>query len=73
MYNISLLDYEYYNVHEYTPDFGRTCHMNKENNQIFYERIKEWIETEKFNLDIKDFKYPIETKEKLFPKHETYR
>jgi hypothetical protein len=67
MYNISLIDYEYYNVHEYTPDFGRTCHMNKENNQIFYEKIKEWIETKKFKLDIKDFKYPIETKEELFP------
>ncbi len=67
MHDISLLDYEYYEVNEYVPDWGRTCHMNKENNKIFYSKIKEWIETEIFNISIKDFKYPTETKEELFP------
>jgi hypothetical protein len=67
MHDISLLDYEYYDVNEYVPDWGRTCHMNKENNKIFFLKIKEWLETGTFNVSIKDFKYPAETKEELFP------
>jgi hypothetical protein len=72
MHDISLIDYAYYDVHEYTPDFGRTCHMNKENNEIFYQKIKQWVDEEKFALSINDFKYPIETKEELFPINEKY-
>lgn len=67
MHYISLLDNEYYDVHEYKPDWGRTCHMNKENNRIFYEKILGWLETKTFSLDVKDFKYPTETKAELFP------
>lgn len=66
MHYISLLDYEKYEVNEYEPDWGRTCHMNKENNGIFYEKILNWLETGNFNLDAKDFKYPVESKEELF-------
>jgi hypothetical protein len=70
MHYISLLDYEYHNVHEYTPDWGRTCHMNKENNKIFFTVIKNWLVTKKFDMTIDMFKYPVETKEELFPKNE---
>lgn len=66
MHYISLLDYEKYEVNEYVPDWGRTCHMNKENNRIFYEKISNWLETGNFILDAKDFKYPVESKEELF-------
>lgn len=67
MHFVSLLDNEYYNVHEFTPDWGRTCHMNRENNRIFYKKILTWLENKTFDLDIRDFKYPTETKEELFP------
>ena len=66
MHYISLLDYEKYEVNEYVPDWGRTCHMNKENNRIFYEKICNWLDTGNFVLDAKDFKYPVESKEELF-------
>lgn len=66
MHDISFLDYEYYEVHEYTPDLGRTCHMNKENNKIFARIIENWIETENFKIDIDMFKYPVESKKELF-------
>jgi hypothetical protein len=67
MHDISIIDYEFYNVHPYTPDFGRTCHMNKENNQIFYQKIKQWLDSNDFILSIDDFTTPVETKEELFP------
>jgi hypothetical protein len=67
MHYISLLDNEYYDVHEYKPDWGRTCHMNKENNEIFYRKILNWLDNKTFVLDVKDFKYPAESKEELFP------
>lgn len=72
MYDISIIDYAYYDVHEYTPDFGRTCHMNKKNNEIFYHKIKRWLDSGEFILSIKDFEPPLETKEELFPKNEKY-
>ena len=66
MHYISLLDYEKYNINEYVYDSGRTCHMNKENNKIFYEKIKLWNLSGTFDIDVKDFKYPVETKQELF-------
>lgn len=68
MHYISLLDYEKYDINEYVYDSGRTCHMNKENNRIFYEKISNWLEKKTFTIDIKDFKYPVETKQDLFGK-----
>jgi hypothetical protein len=64
--DIGQIDYQYYNVDITTPDFGRTCHMNKQNNFIFCQMITEWIETNSFDLDISKFKYPVESIEELF-------
>lgn len=66
MHDISLIDYQYYNVHEFTPDFGRTCHMNKKNNEIFYLKIKKWLQINNFCVTIENFTNPVETKEELF-------
>lgn len=73
MNDISEIDYEYYDVHRYTPDFGRTCHMNKENNRIFCTIIKKWIDEGIFDMSVKYFKYPTESKEELFPDDKKYR
>lgn len=66
MHHISLLDNEFYNVHEHERDWGRACHMNRENNKIFFQKIVHWIKTDNFDLDVKDFKYPVELKTELF-------
>lgn len=66
MHDISVIDYNYHDVNYYTPDFGRTCHMNKENNLIFSQIIEKWITDKSFHIDIDQFKYPVETKEDLF-------
>jgi hypothetical protein len=66
MHDISLIDYAYYNVHEYTPDFGRTCHMNVKNNEIFYQKIKKWLQDGEFSVKLTEFREPTETKEDLF-------
>jgi hypothetical protein len=58
------IDHNKYNAHTHID--RRICHMTNENNYIFAQKIKEWIETGTFNISINDFKKPSIDDKKLY-------
>lgn len=57
LYDIHLIDIKHYKLDpEYSAQHeNRHCHFNQENNIIFSEKIKRWIDTGYFKLDIADY------------------
>jgi hypothetical protein len=40
--------------------------MNVKNNEIFYQKIKKWLQDGEFSVKLTEFREPTETKEDLF-------
>ena len=56
----------------YKVDFSKGydlkfCHFSDENNKILFEKIKKWIETNQFTLDVDDFVEPSDNAKKYLP------
>ena len=70
MMDIQIIDFEFYKINpfEFSTDARelRNCHMNDENNLIFYKKIKSWIEGSNFQMYKRDFSYPREPLEYYF-------
>lgn len=70
MMDIQLIDFQFYKIDP--TAFGesaielRNCHMNDENNFIFYNKILEWIESGNFKMAIEDFSTPTKPLEYYF-------
>ena len=62
------LDDESYNKQDCIDK--RVCHMTVKNNFIFYQKIKEWIDTGTFNVSIDDFEKPSLEDKKLYIRYE---
>ena len=58
------LDDESYNKLNFVDK--RVCHMTIKNNFIFYQKIKEWIDTGTFNVSIDDFEKPSLEDKRLY-------
>lgn len=64
--DVSLIDSEHYDIDQNLINDLRCCHMNQRNNEIFADKIYEWIISGKFNFKKEDFTTPTETEEELF-------
>lgn len=53
--DIALIDLKTKEWSEIKGPDNRHCHMNLENNKIFADKIEEWLISDNFKLDIKDF------------------
>lgn len=66
------MENQHYNIdvrtlHDHYIDV-RHCHMTRENNLIFSELIKKWVNNENFNFSVNDFVKPSDPFEQYFLK-----
>lgn len=66
--HISYIDYDFYNVNPFKDLVieKRHCHMNRQNNIIFADKIIRWINNGKFEINIDDFQKPEDDQFFLF-------